>query len=62
MTLLLKSKNALEMIDMLYTRPKKKKTIIIIHGNPQPACFGVTKPIFLELKTFMFHGFGVQKG
>ena len=55
MTLLLKSKNAWN---------KRKETILIIitHGNPMPAFLGVTEAIFLELKTFMFHGFGVQKG
>ncbi len=28
-----------------------------LHGNPQPAVLGVISPMFLGLKTHMFHGF-----
>ena len=30
------------------------------HGNPKPSFLGVISPIYWGLKTFIFHGFGVQ--
>ena len=36
------------------------KHVINIHGNPQPSFLGVISPMYWGLKTFIFHGFGVQ--